>query len=50
MRASSRIGAAEGIDFAFDAIKVAPNTLDAHRLLRWATSLAPACSTTSSAG
>jgi predicted DsbA family dithiol-disulfide isomerase len=30
------IGEAEGIHFAFDAIKVAPNTLDAHRLIRWA--------------
>lgn len=30
------LGAAEGIEFAFDAIKVAPNTLDAHRLIRWA--------------
>jgi predicted DsbA family dithiol-disulfide isomerase len=30
------LGAAEGIDFAFDAIKVAPNTLDAHRVIRWA--------------
>jgi predicted DsbA family dithiol-disulfide isomerase len=30
------LGAAEGINFAFDAIKVAPNTLDAHRLIRWA--------------
>ena len=30
------LGAAEGITFAFDAIKVAPNTLDAHRLIRWA--------------
>ena len=30
------LGAAEGIAFAFDAIKVAPNTLDAHRLIRWA--------------
>ncbi len=29
-------GEAEGIRFAFDAIKVAPNTLDAHRLIRWA--------------
>ncbi|TIW89023.1 MAG: DsbA family protein, partial [Mesorhizobium sp.] len=26
------LGEAEGISFAFDAIKVAPNTLDAHRL------------------
>jgi predicted DsbA family dithiol-disulfide isomerase len=30
------LGAAEGIDFDFDAIKVAPNTLDAHRVIRWA--------------
>ena len=30
------LGAAEGIDFDFDAIKVAPNTLDAHRGIRWA--------------
>lgn len=30
------LGEAEGINFAFDAIKVAPNTLDAHRLIRWA--------------
>ena len=30
------LGAAEGIDFAFDAIKVAPNTLNAHRVIRWA--------------
>ncbi len=30
------LGAAEGISFAFDAIKVAPNTLDAHRVIRWA--------------
>lgn len=30
------LGAAEGIDFAFEAIKVAPNTLDAHRVIRWA--------------
>lgn len=30
------LGSAEGIDFAFDAIKVSPNTLDAHRLIRWA--------------
>jgi predicted DsbA family dithiol-disulfide isomerase len=31
-------GAAEGIAFDFDAIKVSPNTLDAHRLIRWAAS------------
>ncbi|MER8527191.1 DsbA family protein [Mesorhizobium sp. M0814] len=30
------LGEAEGISFAFDTIKVAPNTLDAHRLIRWA--------------
>lgn len=30
------LGAAEGIDFDFGAIKVAPNTLDAHRVIRWA--------------
>ncbi|MDI6026262.1 DsbA family oxidoreductase [Corticibacterium sp. UT-5YL-CI-8] len=30
------MGAAEGIAFDFDAIKVAPNTLDAHRVIRWA--------------
>jgi predicted DsbA family dithiol-disulfide isomerase len=30
------LGAEVGIDFAFDRITVAPNTLDAHRVLRWA--------------
>lgn len=30
------LGAQEGIDFAFDAIRIAPNTLDAHRVIRWA--------------
>ncbi|MBX3577824.1 MAG: DsbA family oxidoreductase [Rhizobiaceae bacterium] len=30
------LGAAEGIAFAFEDIKVAANTLDAHRLIRWA--------------
>ena len=30
------VGAEEGIDFAFDRIAVSPNTLDAHRLIRWA--------------
>ena len=29
-------GASEGIDFAFEKILVSPNTLDAHRLIRWA--------------
>ena len=30
------LGAEVGIPFAFDRIKVSPNTLDAHRLIRWA--------------
>ena len=30
------LGTAEGIAFDFDAIEVSPNTLDAHRLIRWA--------------
>src|SRR5580692_1624318 len=30
------LGAEEGIVFAFDRIARAPNTLDAHRLIRWA--------------
>ncbi len=30
------IGEAEGIAFAFEAIKVSPNTIDAHRVIRWA--------------
>ncbi len=30
------LGAAEGISFDFDAIEVSPNTLDAHRVIRWA--------------
>jgi predicted DsbA family dithiol-disulfide isomerase len=29
-------GAMEGIDFRFDLIARSPNTLDAHRLIRWA--------------
>lgn len=29
-------GAAEGIDYRFDAITRAANTIDAHRLIRWA--------------
>lgn len=28
-------GVVEGIPFAFDRIEVSPNTLDAHRLVRW---------------
>ena len=30
------LGEAEGIHFDFDAITVSPNTLDAHRVIRWA--------------
>ncbi len=29
-------GKAEGIDFSFEKIAIAPNTLNAHRLIRWA--------------
>lgn len=36
-----RLGVDEGINFAFDAIKVTPNTLDAHRVIRWAGSAGP---------
>lgn len=32
----SEAGRSAGIDFALDAIQVSPNTLDAHRLIRWA--------------
>jgi predicted DsbA family dithiol-disulfide isomerase len=32
----TRLGAEVGVPFAFDKIKRAPNTLDAHRLIRWA--------------
>ena len=34
----TRLGAEIGLPFAFDKIKRAPNTLDAHRLIRWANS------------
>jgi predicted DsbA family dithiol-disulfide isomerase len=34
----ARLGAEFGVSFAFDKIKRAPNTLDAHRLIRWAAS------------
>lgn len=34
----ARLGAEVGISFAFDRIERAPNTLDAHRLIRWAAS------------
>jgi predicted DsbA family dithiol-disulfide isomerase len=35
------LGEAEGIEFAFEAIKVSPNTLDAHRVIRWAGAAGP---------
>jgi predicted DsbA family dithiol-disulfide isomerase len=31
-----QVGAAEGIEFRFDRIEVTPNTVDAHRLVRYA--------------
>jgi predicted DsbA family dithiol-disulfide isomerase len=34
----TRLGAEVGLPFAFDRIKRSPNTLDAHRLIRWASS------------
>lgn len=36
-----QMGGAAGIAFNFEAIKVSPNTLDAHRLIRWAASAGP---------
>ena len=35
------LGKAVGIAFNFDAIKIAPNTLDAHRIIYWAGTLSP---------
>lgn len=34
-------GVEEGIAFDFDAITVSPNTLDAHRVIRWAAAAGP---------
>ncbi|HEX2255508.1 MAG TPA: DsbA family oxidoreductase [Afifellaceae bacterium] len=34
-------GAAEDIPFAFERIAMSPNTLDAHRLIRWAANAGP---------
>lgn len=36
------LGTAEGIAFNFEAVKISPNTLDAHRLIRWALTNSPA--------
>ena len=35
------LGKAVGIDYDFDAIEVAPNTMNAHRLIRWAAQAGP---------
>ncbi|MDQ0999075.1 putative DsbA family dithiol-disulfide isomerase [Phyllobacterium ifriqiyense] len=35
------LGKEEGIEFDFEAIKISPNTLDAHRLIRWASQATP---------
>lgn len=35
------IGEAEGISFDFDAIALSPNTLNAHRVIRWAATAEP---------
>ncbi|XHB99249.1 DsbA family oxidoreductase [Nitratireductor sp. ac15] len=37
----STVGAAEGIDFNFEAIEISPNTLNAHRVIRWAATAEP---------
>jgi predicted DsbA family dithiol-disulfide isomerase len=34
----ARLGAEVGVPFAFDRIERSPNTLDAHRLIRWSAS------------
>lgn len=36
------LGQEVGIAFDFDAVKISPNTLDAHRLIRWAATSGPA--------
>ncbi|OBZ94232.1 DSBA oxidoreductase [Pararhizobium polonicum] len=36
------LGQQDGIAFNFDAVKISPNTLDAHRLIRWALTDGPA--------
>src|SRR3546814_10805103 len=33
---SRRVGAEDGIDFAFEDIARTPSTIDSHRLIRWA--------------
>jgi predicted DsbA family dithiol-disulfide isomerase len=36
-----RTGEGEGLEFSFDLIETMPNTLDAHRLIRWADQQGP---------
>ncbi len=35
------LGKEAGIEFDFEAIEISPNTLDAHRLIRWASQAKP---------
>jgi predicted DsbA family dithiol-disulfide isomerase len=35
------LGKEEGIEFDFESIEISPNTLDAHRLIRWASQATP---------
>jgi predicted DsbA family dithiol-disulfide isomerase len=37
----TELGGEVGIEFDFEAIQVSPNTLDAHRLIRWAAQATP---------
>ncbi|MFC5586073.1 DsbA family oxidoreductase [Nitratireductor kimnyeongensis] len=37
----STAGEADGIDFNFEAIEISPNTLNAHRVIRWAATAEP---------
>ncbi|KQS98348.1 MULTISPECIES: DsbA family oxidoreductase [unclassified Rhizobium] len=37
----TNLGKEDGIAFDFDAVKISPNTLDAHRLVRWALTEGP---------
>jgi predicted DsbA family dithiol-disulfide isomerase len=37
----SAFGSELGLAFAFDAIKISPNTMNAHRLIRWAAQAGP---------
>ncbi|WP_420961774.1 DsbA family oxidoreductase [Brucella sp. IR073] len=36
-----KLGEEDGIEFDFDAIEVMPNTLDAHRVIQWASQAGP---------